>query len=89
MVSPFFGPQIGEEGLRRNITGFSAQMRWETKQTKRTRSSPQISGVLVSHRMVLGRAAPLATPIKRNLSLPSPTGSFYVSKVARRTELID
>ena len=96
MLSPFFGPEIGEDqkkglrskssgflvqnqvktkkkALRRKITGFSVQMRLETKQNEKTRSSPQISGVMISHhnmvspQMVSPRAgrstAPLATTL--------------------------
>ena len=53
-MSPFFGPKIGEDqnkekGLRLEIIEFLVQMGLETKQNEKTRSSPQISGVMVSH----------------------------------------
>ena len=51
-MSPFFGPEISEDqkkGLRGKITGFSVQMKLETKVNEKTRSSPQISEVMVSH----------------------------------------
>ena len=52
MVSLFFSPEIGEDqkkGLHCKITRFSVQMRLETKQNEKTRSSLQISGVMVLH----------------------------------------
>ena len=52
MVSPFFGPEIGEDqkkSLCRKIAGFLVQMRLETKQNKKTRSLTQIREVMVSH----------------------------------------
>ena len=51
MVSPFFRPQIDEhhkKSLRLKISGFLVQMRLKTEHEK-TRSLPQISGVIVSH----------------------------------------
>ena len=62
MVSSFFNPETAEDqkkGLRRKITGFLqgfclgipgflVQMRFETKQNVKARSSPQVSGVVVS-----------------------------------------
>ena len=51
-MSPFFGPKIGEnqkKGLRCKISGFLVQMGLETKQNEKTRSSSQISGVMISH----------------------------------------
>ena len=80
VVSLFFGPEIGEDQKKRSlevqppskkdlhykITGFSMRIRLETKQNEKTRSSPQISGVLVSHHNMLssrivspGRPPPL------------------------------
>ena len=38
-----------KKGLRRKISGFLVQTRLETKQNEKTRSSPQIRGVMVSH----------------------------------------
>ena len=51
MVSPFFGPKIGEDkkGLRRKTSGFMVQIRLETKQNEKARSSPQINEVMVLH----------------------------------------
>ena len=51
-MSSFFGPKTGKakkQDLRRKITGFSAQMRLETKQNEKTRSSPQSCGDIVLH----------------------------------------
>ena len=42
-----------KKGLRRKISGFFAQLGLETKQIVKTRSSPQISGVMVSHHNVV------------------------------------
>ena len=44
--------QDQKKGLRRKISGFSVQMRLDTKQNEKTRSSTQISGVIVSYHMV-------------------------------------
>ena len=55
-MSSFFGPEIDEDqkkGFRRKSRGFSVQMRLETKQNEKTRSSPQISGVIVSHHNIV------------------------------------
>ena len=42
-----------KKGLRRKISGFLVQIRLETKHNEKTRSSPQISGRMVSnHNMV-------------------------------------
>ena len=52
MVSPFFGPKIGEDqkkGLRCKISGFLVQISLETTQHEKTRCSTQIEGVMVSH----------------------------------------
>ena len=53
MVSPFFGQKIDEEqnekDLRRKVSRFLVQMRFEAKQNEKTRSSPQASEVMVSH----------------------------------------
>ena len=79
-MSPFFGTKIGEnqeKGLRRESTGFSVQMRLESKRIEKTRSSPQITKVVVSHyNMVLPQMVspgagrlPLAVPqLKRSSS---------------------
>ena len=43
MVSPFFGPKIGEDqkkkGLRHKVSWFLVQMRLETKLNEKARSS--------------------------------------------------
>ena len=39
-----------KKGLCRKIKRYSVQVRLETKQNEKTRSSTQISGVMVSHR---------------------------------------
>ena len=69
-MSLFFGPEIGKDqkkGLRRKVTGFSVQMRLETKQNEKIRSSPQISGVMVLHHNMVSpgvsRPSPLATSL--------------------------
>ena len=69
--APFFGPKTGEDqkkGLYREISGFSVQMRLETKQNEKTSSSPQISGVTVSHHNMVSPGVdcpppPLAKPL--------------------------
>ena len=69
MVSPFFGPEIREDQQKsppRKITGFAVQKRLETKQNEKTRFSPQISGVMVSHQ-IWNRSG---------FSRPDPTGKF-------------
>ena len=50
-----------KKGLRRKITGFSVQMRLEAKKTT-TRSSPQISGVMVSHHNMVSPGGGLPSP---------------------------
>ena len=42
-----------KKGLRRKISGFFVRSGLETKQIVKTRSSPQISGVMVSHHNVV------------------------------------
>ena len=71
-MSPFFGPKIGEDqkkykkGLRRKISGFLVHIGQDTKQNEKARSSPQISGVMVSHHNMVSPGAgrpPIATPL--------------------------
>ena len=41
------------KGLRRKISGFLVQMGLETKENEKQRFSPQISGVMVSHHIMV------------------------------------
>ena len=71
-----------KKDLRRKISGFLVQMRLETKQNEKTRSSPQISGALVSHHnMVSLQIVSLQNGVTRG-GLPPPSDATKAAQTA-------